>query len=137
MWHSLNAFETEDSIVADFVGYQEPDHFIGEKAAFRLIMQGRQGLQQYAGTVRRYVINLRQRKIVEEAVSAENHEFPIVDAASPGIAIVSATLRPRRGRRFFITGWRVWIWRAASAISCIWTILTWANRFSCRTRRRR
>lgn len=84
MWHSLNAFETEDSIVADFVGYQEPDHFIGEKAAFRLIMQGRQGLQQYAGTVRRYVIHLRQRKIAEEVVSAENHEFPIVDSRVAG-----------------------------------------------------
>ncbi len=80
MWHSLNAFEAGDSIVADFVGYDEPDHFLGEKAAFRLIMEGGQGLQQYAGTVRRYVINLQQRQIREEVVSAENHEFPIADA---------------------------------------------------------
>ncbi len=84
MWHSLNAFETEDAIVADFVGYDEPDHFLGEKAAFRLIMEGQQGLQQYAGTVRRYVIDLRQRKIVEETVAAGNHEFPIIDPRVAG-----------------------------------------------------
>src|SRR5690606_41954158 len=43
MWHSLNAFELGDSIVADFVGYSAPDHFLGEKAAFRMIMEGRPG----------------------------------------------------------------------------------------------
>lgn len=84
MWHSLNAFETADAIVADFVGYDEPDHFLGEKAAFRLIMEGQQGLQQFAGTVRRYTINLSQRQIREEVISPENHEFPIVDGRVAG-----------------------------------------------------
>jgi len=84
MWHSLNAFETGETIVADFVGYDEPDHFLGEKAAFRLIMEGQQGLQQYAGTVRRYVIDLRQRKITEQTVTADNHEFPIIDPRVAG-----------------------------------------------------
>lgn len=79
MWHSLNAFEMGDSIVADFVGYDEPDHFLGEKAAFKAIMRGMQGLQKCPGLVRRYVIELRKKKIVQEVLSNENHEFPILD----------------------------------------------------------
>jgi all-trans-8'-apo-beta-carotenal 15,15'-oxygenase len=79
MWHSLNAYEEGGRIIADFVGYAEPDHFIGEKAAFRTIMEGRQGLQEHAGTVRRYLIDAPRRRIAEETVSPENHEFPIAD----------------------------------------------------------
>ena len=30
MWHSLNGYEIEDKIIIDFVGYDKPDHFIGE-----------------------------------------------------------------------------------------------------------
>jgi len=79
MWHSLNAFEAGDSIIADFVGYDEPDHFMGEDAAFRAIMYGRQGLQECSGTVRRYVVKLRQKQIIEQVLSDENHEFPVLD----------------------------------------------------------
>ncbi len=79
MWHSLNAYEAGGRMVADFVGYAEPDHFIGEKAAFRTIMEGRQGLQEHAGTIRRYVIDLAARRVTEEIISPENHEFPMTD----------------------------------------------------------
>lgn len=84
MWHSLNAFEMNDSIIADFVGYDKPDHFLGPNAAFRAIMQGRQGEQNYAGTVRRYVINPEQRQITEDVLSGDNHEFPMVDPRVAG-----------------------------------------------------
>ena len=84
MWHSLNAFDVGDSIVADFVGYDEPDHFLGEKAAFRTIMDGKQGLQQYKGTLRRYVINVARKQLTQEFLSPENHEFPMVDASVAG-----------------------------------------------------
>ena len=30
MWHSLNAYDFDDTIIADFVGYQNPNHFLGE-----------------------------------------------------------------------------------------------------------
>jgi all-trans-8'-apo-beta-carotenal 15,15'-oxygenase len=30
MWHSLNAYENGREIIAEFVGYQNPDHFIGK-----------------------------------------------------------------------------------------------------------
>jgi all-trans-8'-apo-beta-carotenal 15,15'-oxygenase len=84
MWHSLNAYEAGDSIVADFVAYDEPDHFLGEKAAFRMIMEGKQGRQQYKGALRRYVINLAQKHVAAEVLSNENHEFPMVEASTSG-----------------------------------------------------
>ena len=34
MWHALNAYERPGEIVADFVGYDAPDHFIGPRRAF-------------------------------------------------------------------------------------------------------
>ena len=41
MWHTLNAYVAGDRILADFVGYDAPDHFLGPDAAFRMIMQER------------------------------------------------------------------------------------------------
>lgn len=79
MWHALNAYEQGNTIVADFVGYDAPDHFIGDQAAFRAIMQGRTGLQGHAGTVRRYVIELSQKQVRQETISSEAHEFPMLD----------------------------------------------------------
>jgi len=79
MWHSLNAFELGDSIVADFVGYSAPDHFLGEKAAFRMIMEGRSGLEQNKGMLRRYIINMPRKCLAQDSLSEENHEFPMVD----------------------------------------------------------
>jgi all-trans-8'-apo-beta-carotenal 15,15'-oxygenase len=84
MWHSLNAFDVGDSIVADFVGYDAPDHFLGEKAAFRMIMEGKPGLQQNKGLLRRYLINVRCKSLTQERLSEENHEFPMVDPAVAG-----------------------------------------------------
>lgn len=77
MWHALNAYEHGNTIVADYVGYEVPDHFIGEDAAFRTIMQGRHGLAQYPGQVRRYLIDLEKKVAREEIVSPLNHEFPM------------------------------------------------------------
>jgi all-trans-8'-apo-beta-carotenal 15,15'-oxygenase len=41
MWHTVNAHYNKDSktIVADFVGYDAPDHFLGKDAALSVIMQ--------------------------------------------------------------------------------------------------
>lgn len=84
MWHSLNAFDMGDSIVADFVGYDAPDHFLGEKAAFRMIMEGKPGLQQNKGLLRRYIINVPRKGLAQDRLSEENHEFPMVDASVAG-----------------------------------------------------
>jgi all-trans-8'-apo-beta-carotenal 15,15'-oxygenase len=79
MWHALNAHETRDEIVADFVAYDEPDHFLGKEAAFATIMQGRMGLALSPGKIRRYVLDLNARTLKEETLDAGNHEFPMID----------------------------------------------------------
>jgi len=79
MWHALNAFERGDEIVADFVAYNAPDHFAGHDALLYQIMQGKLAPAEEAGTLRRYRMSLRDGKLREEIVSADTHEFPIVD----------------------------------------------------------
>ena len=79
MWHSLNAYEHGNTIVADYVGYEAPDHFIGDNAAFRSVMQHRHGLAQYPAQVRRYLINLEKKVVTEEVISSLDHEFPVVN----------------------------------------------------------
>ncbi|MSP52370.1 MAG: hypothetical protein EXQ91_08290 [Alphaproteobacteria bacterium] len=34
MWHALNAYERGNVVIADFVGSDAPDHFLGPDAAF-------------------------------------------------------------------------------------------------------
>lgn len=46
MWHSVNAYDRGNEIVADFVGYDTPDHFLGIGAAepaWYAYMKGRAG----------------------------------------------------------------------------------------------
>jgi all-trans-8'-apo-beta-carotenal 15,15'-oxygenase len=79
MWHSLNAFESEGEIIADFVGYRNPDHFLGEDPALFAIMEGRRGDYQYPGELRRFVINLRDDTLRQESLGSGNYDFPIVN----------------------------------------------------------
>lgn len=79
MWHALNAFEDGDVLIADFVGYDEPDHFIGEDALLQTLMRGRMGRAASPGQVRRYRIDLAAGRLAEEIVDAENHEYPALD----------------------------------------------------------
>lgn len=78
VWHGLNAFEDGENVTIDFVGFNEPDHFIGRDAFFSNIMQGRMGRAQAAGKIRRYRINLAANALAEEIVDAGNHEFPMI-----------------------------------------------------------
>jgi all-trans-8'-apo-beta-carotenal 15,15'-oxygenase len=79
MWHALNAFETGDEIVADFVAYDAPDHFAGHDALLHQIMQGKLAPPKEAGTLRRYRLNLSDGRLTEDTLSTDTHEFPIVD----------------------------------------------------------
>lgn len=92
MWHSLNAVEENATIVADFVGYDEPDHFIGDQAQLFSLMQGREGKAQALGTVRRYRIDLNQAKLSEEPINDAGFEFPVTDPRSQGHAYQYAYL---------------------------------------------
>jgi all-trans-8'-apo-beta-carotenal 15,15'-oxygenase len=81
MWHAVNAFETGNEIIADFVGYTAPDHFIGHNPALEAIMNGAKGTSDSLGEVRRYVIDPASRTVHEEILSDGNYEFPIVNPA--------------------------------------------------------
>lgn len=79
MWHSLNASETGGEIVADFVGYRNPDHFLGKDPALFALMEGRRGDYRFPGEIRRYVIDPSRRRLAEETLDGGNHEFPSVN----------------------------------------------------------
>ena len=79
MWHALNAYDSGDEIIADFVGFDEPDHFIGDNPLFKQIMVGKWGNAESPGTIRRYVISRSTAKAREEILDAGNHEFPMTD----------------------------------------------------------
>lgn len=81
MWHALNAYEQGGDIIADFVGYDEPDHFIGENAEFSAIIAGRTGAVSHTGKVRRYVIGVGSGSLREEIVADGYHEFPMINLA--------------------------------------------------------
>ena len=86
MWHSLNAYEHGGEIVADFVGYDAPDHFLGEDALFRTLMRGETGRADVPGTLRRYRIDLAAGTLREEILDPGAHEFPIIDPRLTGRA---------------------------------------------------
>ncbi len=80
MWHALNAYDRGGEIVADFVGYEDPDHFIGEDPLMWTIMEGRWG-RNAPGALRRFVIDPAGRRVRAETIAADAaYEFPI---ASP------------------------------------------------------
>ena len=79
MWHALNAYERDGVVVADFVGYDVPDHFLGPNPAFAAVTRGEAGDSAYPGKVRRYVMNLRANALRQEIVDSGAHELPAVD----------------------------------------------------------
>jgi len=84
MWHSLNAFERSSVLVVDFVGYDEPDHFIGERPLLKTLMKSELGNAQSHGTIRRYEIDLFSSALNEAIVDDGNHEFPMLDSRLSG-----------------------------------------------------
>ena len=78
MWHALNAHQRGDEIIADFVGYDGPDHFIGDDPALYAVMAGRR-VRSSPGSLRRYVIDPKRKTIRQEVLATGNYEFPIVN----------------------------------------------------------
>jgi len=62
MWHSINARDNGSEIVADFIGYDNPDHFVGTDPVISAVMQGREGEHAYPGLLRRYRIDLGAKR---------------------------------------------------------------------------
>lgn len=79
MWHSINAYEEGDEIIADFIGYQNPDHILGDDPALVAIMSGRKGQYSYPGEIRRYVINFTKKRIRQEILDEGSYEFPSIN----------------------------------------------------------
>jgi all-trans-8'-apo-beta-carotenal 15,15'-oxygenase len=84
MWHAFNAYEDGDGIVADFIGYDAPDHFIGERPLLKTLMRGEAGLAQAPGTVRRYRLPRVGTSLREETLLEVGAEFPSVHPAVSG-----------------------------------------------------
>jgi all-trans-8'-apo-beta-carotenal 15,15'-oxygenase len=84
VWHNLNAFTSGNTIVADCVGYDAPDHFLGRDAALRAIMQGREGVAKAPGTLRRFTIDLDAKRARVDTLVDGHFEFPIVHPARTG-----------------------------------------------------
>lgn len=87
MWHSLNTFEMGDEILGYFIGYDEPDHFIGKHAQTYEIMEHNASIEQVdnaksPGTLRLFRINLRDKKVHSETVAetpGQSFEFPVIN----------------------------------------------------------
>ncbi|MBT8369020.1 MAG: carotenoid oxygenase family protein [Deltaproteobacteria bacterium] len=79
MWHVLNAYEAGDEIIADYIGYQNPDHILGENPALCAIMEGHRGQYNYPGEIRRYVIHTAKKNIRLEILDKGDYEFPFVN----------------------------------------------------------
>jgi all-trans-8'-apo-beta-carotenal 15,15'-oxygenase len=84
MWHALNAYASGNTIVADFVGYDAPDHFLGPDAAFRMIMDGRAGVATSPGTLRRLTLDLSTGRARLETIAAGPYEFPFIPQRRAG-----------------------------------------------------
>jgi all-trans-8'-apo-beta-carotenal 15,15'-oxygenase len=79
MWHSCNAFERGAEVVADFIGYRNPDHFVGVDPVASAVMSGRSGRYAYPGALWRYLINPAARTIGEEVLGEGSYEWPRVN----------------------------------------------------------
>jgi all-trans-8'-apo-beta-carotenal 15,15'-oxygenase len=79
IWHALNAYREDGEIIADFVGYDTPDHFAPHDALFYKLMQGQMGVAKAPGMLRRYRIDLAANSLREEIVDSGTHEFPMID----------------------------------------------------------
>ena len=80
MWHSINAHDNGTELFAEFVGYDNPDHFVGNDPVITAIMDGREGEHAYPGRLRRYRIDIPRRTVRDEIVADGNFEWPRIDA---------------------------------------------------------
>lgn len=79
MWHSVNAFEQGGELLADFVGYSNPDHLVGAGAAVHAVMAGGQGVFRTPGQLWRYRIDPARKMVARELLADGNFEWPRID----------------------------------------------------------
>ena len=79
MWHGINAHEQGGEIIVDFVGYENPDHFIGPNPLVFAVMTGEKGEAHFKGEIRRYVIDPEKNKLRQEIVGSGGYEWPFIN----------------------------------------------------------
>lgn len=79
VWHFTNAYHNKNELIVDFVGYDNPDHFLGPKAQLAAIMRDEIGTIGAPPTLRRYHINLANSQLKESQVAEGCHEFPSIN----------------------------------------------------------
>jgi all-trans-8'-apo-beta-carotenal 15,15'-oxygenase len=79
MWHTVNACTDRGEIVADFVGYDNPDHLVGPDAAAFAVMKGKMGKHDYPGMLRRYRIDPARKCVSEELIARGGFEWPRIN----------------------------------------------------------
>ena len=79
MWHSFNARDKGGEIVADFIGYENPDHFVGSDPVVTAVMTGHRGKHVFPGAVRRYLIDTGAQRMREEVLDPGSYEWPRVN----------------------------------------------------------
>ncbi len=104
MWHAANAYERGNTIIADFAGYDDPGHFIGDDPTLTALMSGRLGQEGGPGTMRRYIIDLDGGRLREEIVAANAFEFPSVDPRTACHAHQTVFATHGRRNNFLHTG---------------------------------
>jgi len=83
-WHMANAYEVGGEVVVDFVGYDDPGHFLGKDAQLAAVMRGKEGVHGAAGQLRRYTLSPVSGRLNEIILSDGNFEFPGVDGRISG-----------------------------------------------------
>lgn len=83
MWHAINAFEDDDTLVLDFIGAELGGGLGSDASPLFQVMRGEQpsGLDEASNFPRRYRINLRRASLTEQVIdAAANFELPNVSA---------------------------------------------------------
>jgi all-trans-8'-apo-beta-carotenal 15,15'-oxygenase len=87
MWHTANAFERGGELVLDWIGYDDPFHFLGNGAEWERIMTGELVRTGAPGVLRRTVLDLRSgRSRTQRFPELVDQEFPVVSARVAGAA---------------------------------------------------
>lgn len=87
MWHSANAFERAGELVLDWIGYDDPYHFVGAGAEWERVMNGELVQTGAEGVLRRTVLDLHTgRARTQRFDELIDQEFPIVSPDVQGQA---------------------------------------------------
>jgi len=85
MWHSANIYERGGELVCDWIGYDDPGHFLGAGAEWEGLMEGVVNQTGATGRMLRTVLDPLRGALREEVLSDDgNYEFPMVQPSQLG-----------------------------------------------------